>query len=498
MLHFFKRAAATVANALPNKLRLFADTDGFYKTKDELGVVTLLGDGITTIALISTVGLVKTYRITRQSGVQFNYTISDGRGIVSVAKINTVGLVDTYRITFDTGAPFDYTVTNGRDGLDGQGQPSTTNPSTIDPDDAASIGTQTANYALADHQHAITTATAIGLNGGTANAEGVATSFARSDHTHAISNGGTPSTIQPDAAANQGTSTSLARSDHTHAIVADAPVALGAANAEGASASFARADHVHLNPVIAHEALADPHPQYTTTAEAAASAPVQSVASGAGISVNTTTGNVTVTNADRGSTAVAAHEALGDPHPQYTTAAEAAAAAPVQSVNGQTGAVVIQGSKAATRSSATASASTAVTSLISLPIDAGEIVPGSTYEFEASLRVINTTTATNSVITLRVGGTNVLVLTQANGTTAAATPGAPVQVKGTITFYSTTQAEANIHFAKSQAVAANIILNTSAPIAVSAAGATTIELLYNTSGTTATFICRQARIAKVK
>ena len=37
--------------------------------------------------------------------------------------------------------------------------------------------------------------------------------------------------------------------------------------------------------------------------------------------------------------AVAAHAAAGDPHPQYTTAAEAAAAAPVQSVAGKTGAV---------------------------------------------------------------------------------------------------------------------------------------------------------------
>lgn len=71
--------------------------------------------------------------------------------------------------------------------------------------------------------------------------------------------------------------------------------------------------------ITAHEAAADPHPQYTTTAEAAAAAPVQSVAAGTGISVNQTTGNVTVTNADRGSTAVATHEAAADPHPQYAT-----------------------------------------------------------------------------------------------------------------------------------------------------------------------------------
>jgi len=41
------------------------------------------------------------------------------------------------------------------------------------------------------------------------------------------------------------------------------------------------------------------------------------------------------------SAAVAAHVALADPHPVYTTAAEAAAAAPVQSVAGRTGAVTL-------------------------------------------------------------------------------------------------------------------------------------------------------------
>ena len=39
--------------------------------------------------------------------------------------------------------------------------------------------------------------------------------------------------------------------------------------------------------------------------------------------------------------AVAAHEAAPNPHPQYTTTSEAAAAAPVQSVAGRTGAVVL-------------------------------------------------------------------------------------------------------------------------------------------------------------
>ncbi|ATS39243.1 MULTISPECIES: hypothetical protein [Xanthomonas] len=54
------------------------------------------------------------------------------------------------------------------------------------------------------------------------------------------------------------------------------------------------------------------------------------------------TGNrINGANTDKGSTAVAAHVAQADPHPQYTTTAEASAAAPVQSVNGQTGNVSI-------------------------------------------------------------------------------------------------------------------------------------------------------------
>lgn len=274
--------------------------------------------------------------------------------------------------------------------------------------------------------------------------------------------------------------------------------------------------------VTTHEGLADPHPQYTTTAEAAAAAPVQNF--------NGRTGNITPQQAD--------YDAF------FTTPAEAAAAAPVQSVSGTagqiavnqtTGAVVAsltntgvtagsftnanitvdaQGritaasngagggsgtvNTAITRSSATASASTVLTTIQSYPVAAGEITAGSEYEFYASLRVINTTTATNAVITISVGATNVLVLTQALGTTAAAAPGAAVTLRGRITFYSTTQAECEVHAFKQAAVAFTALANTSAPVTVSAAGATTIDLKFNTSGATSTFIARQATIHRVK
>jgi hypothetical protein len=79
---------------------------------------------------------------------------------------------------------------------------------------AAVVGVATA-AARADHKHDVTTAAAVALTVGIANAEGV--------------------------------STSLARADHTHAISAGTPVSIGTANAEGAGTTFARSNHVHAH-----------------------------------------------------------------------------------------------------------------------------------------------------------------------------------------------------------------------------------------------------------
>lgn len=170
----------------------------------------------------------------------------------------------------------------------------------------------------------------------------------------------------------------------------------------------------------------------------------------------------------------------------------------VTSVNGQTGAVTIPVATAVTRTAPTASASTALTTIQSYPVATGEITAGSEYEFYASLRVINTTTATNAVVTLSVGAVNVLVLTQAIGATAAAAPGAAVELYGQITFYSATAAEAYIRASKQAAVAFDAVANTAASVTVAAATATTIDLKFNTSGATSTFIARQATIRRVK
>lgn len=54
-----------------------------------------------------------------------------------------------------------------------------------------------------------------------------------------------PSSIQPDDAAAPGIGTAAARSDHTHAISAGSASTVSGTNAEGTSTSFARADHNH-------------------------------------------------------------------------------------------------------------------------------------------------------------------------------------------------------------------------------------------------------------
>lgn len=115
---------------------------------------------------------------------------------------------------------------------------------TIQPDDAAAAGTAN-TAARGDHKHAIVAAAPTATGVATAAAEGAATSFARSDHAHQSNTA--PTTIAPDDAAAIGTSGEPARADHTHAIVAAAPGATGVAtaSAEGVATSFARSDHAH-------------------------------------------------------------------------------------------------------------------------------------------------------------------------------------------------------------------------------------------------------------
>ncbi len=91
--------------------------------------------------------------------------------------------------------------------------------------------------------------------------------------------------------------------------------------AEGDNLYFtdARADARASAAVAAHVAAADPHPQYTTEAEAAAAAPVQSV-NGQIDDVVLDASDVGADPVGSASAAVSAHVAAPNPHPQYQPA----------------------------------------------------------------------------------------------------------------------------------------------------------------------------------
>ena len=78
----------------------------------ENGVLTLgipkgdkgdTGNGISSISLVSTVGLVKTYRITYTNGDTFDYAVTNGNGIASTSYDSTN---HTLTLTFDDGTSF--------------------------------------------------------------------------------------------------------------------------------------------------------------------------------------------------------------------------------------------------------------------------------------------------------------------------------------------------------------------------------------------------------
>jgi hypothetical protein len=107
----------------------------------------------------------------------------------------------------------------------------------------AAIGTS-GEPARADHKHDVATA-APGTSGlGTASSEGIATTLARSDHTHQAN---TAPVAVTKAAAVVGVSGEPARADHKHDVSTAAPAAIGVATApsEGNETTLARSDHTH-------------------------------------------------------------------------------------------------------------------------------------------------------------------------------------------------------------------------------------------------------------
>ena len=420
-----------------------------------------------------------------------------GNGIKTIAKIagtGAPGTQDTYRITRDDNSTFDYSLSNGADGRSiesvvrtaGNGAPGT-------------IDTYTITY-----NKSPTTSTFQVYNG----ADGA---------------------TYTDEQAQDAVAALFAAATHDGVTITydDAGAKLTVVNTDKGSSARA-----------AHEAEADPHPQYTTTAEASAAAPVQSVTNGAGISVNASTGNITVTNADRGSVAVAGHEGAADPHPQYNTSAETAtqinsalsaataATAPPAiadaasvgtsaqfaredhthdgvtsvSVNGgaaQKGAVSIaipQPKLQATLSALFASPanSTAVTVVLSLAIPANYLTTGKSFDFDLEGTQSQSAAATNVVGAIFVNGTQLVNAAVAGGT--AAQTNRSIRMKGGI-MWNGANYLGNITVGVSGVLpvgSANV-----AGVAVAAATAHNIDIRVQTSTANAANIIR-AMVAAIK
>lgn len=144
--------------------------------------------------------------------------------------------------------------------------------------------------------------------------------------------------------------------------------------------------------------------------------------------------SLTITNSDRGSVARTAHEAAADPHPQYTTTAEAAAAAPVQSVNGSTGAVTVYvPARASYTGVGAANTTVADNDLATLTVPANTLAAGATFTFNASALQTNAATTGGTFnFYVKVNGTRVLNASVAAGTTAQTNR--PMVGDGVLTF----------------------------------------------------------------
>ena len=71
------------------------------------------GRAITSVAKISTSGLVDTYKISFSDNTSTNFTVTNGSSIKSIAKTATNGLTDTYTVTLTDGTTSTFNVKNG-------------------------------------------------------------------------------------------------------------------------------------------------------------------------------------------------------------------------------------------------------------------------------------------------------------------------------------------------------------------------------------------------
>lgn len=140
----------------------------------------------------------------------------------------------------------------------------------------------------------------------------------------------------------------------------------------------------------------------------------------------------------------------------------------------------------------------ALVTLVSVSVPANTLAAGVRFAFVMSGSVINTTAASNLVLSLLVNGTVVATATVALGTTAFAAPGRGFEAEGLVTFRAV-GASGLVQPAITGAVSglATILSNAAAPVAVNTTAAVTLALQISTSAATSTGTLRQAYTAAI-
>lgn len=140
----------------------------------------------------------------------------------------------------------------------------------------------------------------------------------------------------------------------------------------------------------------------------------------------------------------------------------------------------------------------ALVNVATASVPANKLAAGERFGFELAGSVINTTAASNLVISLLVNGVVAVTAAVALGTTAFATPGRGFEVEGVLTL-RTVGASGTLHAVITSNVSglASVVSNLVAAIAVNTTAAVTLALQISTSAATSTGAVRQGYVAAI-
>jgi len=195
-----------------------------------------------------TVGVVADGQAIKRSGTALvGYTPTDSDEHVKISATDTTTDYLTNKIAASGGISLSILTPSGNEKLQISAPALTTSAPADVTKSAAQAGSGT-TAAKSDHKHDISTGTPSSLSGDSTNYEGLATSLARSDHTHVIdTTNGTITTVKAGDTALPGSASGVTRRDHQHAVSTGTPgsVTIAASADEGSATSLARSDHRH-------------------------------------------------------------------------------------------------------------------------------------------------------------------------------------------------------------------------------------------------------------